>query len=601
MWAKLSRPIRILTQACATALLALALAVGVTTPAVADDEDDLQDFTFDRVDSVIELSRDAEGVGVATITETYIAVFPDEDQNRGLQRRIPTQYDWVPLHPEVLSVTDESGEPRPFETETDDDHLVVTSAVPEGEFVHGEQTYVITYEVENVARAMDNGVDEFYWDILGHDWAQPIGTFTGEIRIDRDLAPALTGDMRCYRGELGADDECDLAQSEDGVVTLEVADLAPHEGVTVAIGFEPGTFTPFDSSLLGSPWAIAQMGGAALGAVALVWAGSVRRRKLQDEPGRPVVIAEYEPPAGVDAATAAAILRKTSKIVPAEILEQAVGGSLMIIESTGAFGRAKFTAQLVDPSRADENGRIILQGLFGDDLRPGATFEFGSTSTRFGKAAQSLHTWAAARDKQLRRPSGLSRIGQGPMILFAVAFSIAVPGGIAALMGFVTPLVPILLLVFVFLGLFAVLLILGRSPLTRDGAEIRDHLQGLREFIAWAEEDRIRMLQSPGGAERRPVDTADPRQMLVLYERLLPFAVVFGQERQWAERLTAFYPNGVPDWYAGSGPLNAVAFSAGISSLSSTAVSSSVSSSSGGSSGGGFSGGGGGGGGGGGV
>ena len=95
------------------------------------------------------------------------------------------------------------------------------------------------------------------------------------------------------------------------------------------------------------------------------------------------------------------------------------------------------------------------------------------------------------------------------------------------------------------------------------------------------------------------IDPANPAEMLKLYEVLLPYAVVFGQEKEWAEQLAALYgPDRSPDWYAGTHGFSAGSFSSGISSLS---ASSSSSSTSGGSSGGGSSGGGGGGGGGGGV
>jgi uncharacterized membrane protein len=95
------------------------------------------------------------------------------------------------------------------------------------------------------------------------------------------------------------------------------------------------------------------------------------------------------------------------------------------------------------------------------------------------------------------------------------------------------------------------------------------------------------------------VDVSDPRVKLKLYETLLPYAVVFGQEKKWAEELAVLYGAGnSPSWYAGSSGFHAAAFSAGISNLSTSASSSS---SSGGSSGGGSAGGGGGGGGGGGV
>jgi uncharacterized membrane protein len=108
------------------------------------------------------------------------------------------------------------------------------------------------------------------------------------------------------------------------------------------------------------------------------------------------------------------------------------------------------------------------------------------------------------------------------------------------------------------------------------------------------------MLQSPAGAERVAVDVNDPRQKLDLYEKLLPYAVVFGQEKQWSAELAVLYTAvgaAGPYWYYGTGAFDASSFSAGIGSLSSAAMSSS--STSGGSGGGGSAGGGGGGGGGG--
>jgi uncharacterized membrane protein YgcG len=586
---------RRLGRAILAAGAGLILAGALAAPAAAD----VNDFSFDSLTVDVELSRDAEGVGVATVTETFVAVFPDEDQNRGLQRRVPEDDESTPLHPTLESVTDERGEPRPAETESEDGQLIITSAVPEGEYVHGRQTYVITYTLQNVAGPKESGLDEFYWNLLGSEWAQPFGVVDAAVTVDASLADSLSGDARSYAGEVGSTASSPLppVAQPDGSVRFQaqVRDVQPSQAVTFAIGFEPGTFTPFDASVWASPAAIAQLGGGALGAVALGWAAVVRRRRLQDDPGRPVVIAEYDPPRGVDAATAAALLGKTGKIVPAEILEQAVGGALRIVETKGFLGRSKFTAELVDPQRADANGRIILKGLFGARLTPGETFEFGSTSSRFSRAAQRLAAWAGERDKEYRRGAGF-RLGKGPLILMIVAFVITVAAGVTALITYVAPLVPVLVLLFGGLALFVGLALLSRNPLTREGAEVRDHLLGLKQFIDWAEEDRIRMLQSPHGAERRAIDVDDPRQMLVLYERLLPFAVVFGQERQWAERLAALYPGDSPVWYAGSGPLNASAFAAGISSMSSSA-----SSSSGGSTGGGSAGGGGGGGGGGGV
>jgi uncharacterized membrane protein len=93
--------------------------------------------------------------------------------------------------------------------------------------------------------------------------------------------------------------------------------------------------------------------------------------------------------------------------------------------------------------------------------------------------------------------------------------------------------------------------------------------------------------------------------VLDIYEKLLPYAVIFGLEKQWAAELARYYVDTSPDWYTGSNAFNAGIFAASIGSLTSSVSTSysgsSSSSSSGGSGGGGSSGGGGGGGGGGGV
>ncbi|HEY8589946.1 MAG TPA: DUF2207 domain-containing protein, partial [Naasia sp.] len=127
---------------------------------------------------------------------------------------------------------------------------------------------------------------------------------------------------------------------------------------------------------------------------------------------------------------------------------------------------------------------------------------------------------------------------------------------------------------------------------------------GIRDYLRLAEAERFRVLQSPQGASR---ETAGDVAVVEVYERLLPHAVLFSVEKEWAEVLGTSYEQAgaQPDWYTGSTAFHAGAFSAGIAGLSSTTTSSfsgsSSSSSSSGSSGGGSSGGGGGGGGGGGV
>jgi uncharacterized membrane protein YgcG len=156
-----------------------------------------------------------------------------------------------------------------------------------------------------------------------------------------------------------------------------------------------------------------------------------------------------------------------------------------------------------------------------------------------------------------------------------------------------------------------------RPPvLTAPGAKLRDYLLGMRDYLQLAEADRFRMLQSPEGAERvriEGLDIANPAEKVKLYEKLLPFAVLWGIEGEWAKELTINYGDTAPAWFVSSRGFDAVVFSNALTTFSSTSVVRSTptrssgsswsgsggGSFSGGSFGGGFSGGGGGGGGGG--
>ncbi|MFF2631900.1 DUF2207 domain-containing protein [Microbacterium sp. NPDC058021] len=578
----------------------LVASVAVALPAAAD----VDDFEFSSLDADYTLTRAEDGTSRLRVVETFVAVFPDIDQNRGMRRTIPSSYNGQPLNPSLVSIADENGAERPAETDSDDGVFEMVSRADD--FVHGAQTYVFTYDLENVTWTFDDGGQEFYWDVNGVDWPQTFGRVTATLHVDAALASSLTGRQACYVGGQGSTEQCQIAVApEDGgtAVTAAADGVGPYETVTIAVGFEPDTFTLFDSSYLASGWGWAQSVATVgmLGAVgAAFWS---RRRWLRDDPGRPTIIAEYTPPRDVDALESAVLLGKTSKAIPAEVLEQAIVGSIRILEGAPkTFGKSKLQVELVDRSRADGDGRMLLDGLFGPDAVPGATFEFGKQDTRLSTVASKI---LKAADKELDR-HGLRRpvpagVRAWPIVAVVLTSALVFLFGVLALDAAVMPLVPILLFVLAVGALVVGIGVVTHRPLTSAGAEVRDHLAGLKVFIDWAEADRIRMLQSPMGAERRPVDVNDPRQMIHLYEALLPYAVVFGQEKKWADELMVYYDRAdiAPGWYYGAGAFNAATFSSSIASLSTAAMSSS--STSGGSSGGGSAGGGGGGGGGGGV
>lgn len=79
---------------------------------------------------------------------------------------------------------------------------------------------------------------------------------------------------------------------------------------------------------------------------------------------------------------------------------------------------------------------------------------------------------------------------------------------------------------------------LRREPVVATPAAypLVDHLWGIHDYVRLAEKERFAMLQSPDGvASRAEAGSADgAREILLLNERLLPYAVLFGLEKEWA-------------------------------------------------------------------
>lgn len=636
-------------RALLAVVVGFALAAGGASPAFAADEPPapdapavvaldaagagVDDFEFALFDAVYELGRTADGRSSLRTTETLVAVFPDFDQNRGIRRALVTGYQGHGTSLEIVSVTDEDGTPRAYDQTTDGDFLVLTIAVPEGQYVYGEQTYVIEYTqtdvtLPNVTDPADGvTADEFFWDVNGTGWAQPFGEVSATVLVDPQVRGALTGDARCYWGYDGTANDCVIRETSDGF-EASVNDLFPYQNMTVAIRFEPGTFAaaPFWQYV---PWWV--LVAAGLLAFGLVTALVTRFVLWRDARGRGIVVAQYEPAAGLSALLAANIVGKPKKGMAATIVDLAVRKNLRILEHdqgwNKVYGVQKITSSGLGPDEQRvmgalfsvnpfSMGRVLpgimnLLGTGGSMPQPEADTDGGQVRW-LTKGDSVLGQQVVALTKAIEREveaGGLRRKpSRVPLLLVIGSMVLA---GLLLFFPLVTETGGEETIVFGVIGLnlipwiaiFAVGALVRRRPLTAKGAELKEHLEGLREFIRVAEADRLQMLQSVSGAER--ISTTDGAAIVKIYERLLPYAVLFGLEKEWAEEIGKYYDTNPPDWYSGSSTFAIGAFAAGISSLSSSVSTSysgsSGSSSSGGGGGGGSSGGGGGGGGGGGV
>lgn len=583
------------------AAMALLLTLSVS-PAHAASVDN---FSYESWDVKYELSLDEKGRAVAEVTETVVPVFPDFDQNRGIVRGLPLRYENAPAAPENIGVADGDGNPVPFEVEEDETFRVIL--VGDDRYVHGKQTYVLTYTLRDVIiQATETQVDEFYWDILPLERKQPIERFTASIELSPDLSSSLTGNAACYSGYSNSTDSCVITvpQSGGNTVTLEPMELKRGEGVTVAIGFDPETAVQPPErrpsfALDVAPSILGGAGALVAGSGVLVIAQLRRKRRTF----RGTIVAQYDVPPYLPPMIAGPLTRGSGSAVAAEFVHLAVSGVTRIEEgqpSYGALGvtKPKKAFRLLDPKKVqDPLDHAMVWELF-PSLAPNTVFELPTKSSSFASKMQSQTSQGvrAARERGYftREASKLARIlsitGLGILLIVVILNAI----GSSREAG------PGLFISWVLVALGVVAAIIGLIPhkvYTPLGAETREYLEGVREFIRVVESERFKVLQSYSGADRFDDGSVN---VVHIYEKLLPYAMIFGLEKEWGKALQVKYQEqGInsPVWYPGVMSLGSdlgSSVSSFASSFSSAASYSS--SSSGGSSGGGFSGGGGGGG-----
>jgi uncharacterized membrane protein YgcG len=282
-------------------------------------------------------------------------------------------------------------------------------------------------------------------------------------------------------------------------------------------------------------------------------------------------------------------------VFPAAVVDLAVRKVIVIEEfDPPGFGKQAWAVRLVtEPAESD---REFVAALLGEGAAVGTRATVSKPSNQMTRSVAAL----AARATPQLITLGLRRAAPGRRLFAALTLLATIATALTSVTvmsdGRGSWFPPVTLFAGFILGTVS-LFISSAAPLTAEGAEVRDHIAGLDLYIRVAESDRLRVLQSPTGALRTPVDTSDKRAVLELYELVLPWAILLGREKDWSRVLEIAYENDSPVWYLGTAPFTASSFGSSLSSFSSSASASSA----GGSDGGGSAGGGGGGGGGGGV
>jgi hypothetical protein len=529
------------------------------------------------------------------VAETITAQFTGSWN--GIYRSIPVEYrspqgfNWT-LQLELLGATDAQGNALRVDSERSGHYRKFRIWVPGAQ--DATRTIVLHYRASNGVRFFDDH-DELYWNVTGDEWDVPIDAAAARIELPRAAAGIRA---IAFNGVYGSTSQ-DARVAVDGTtITVTMPEpLGFREGLTAVVGWDKGAVaepseTEVALGFLASNWPLAIPLVVFL-AMLLLW------RRLGRDPERLPVSVQYEPPGGLTPAEAGTLLDESADMrdITATMVDLAVQGHIRIEEreTERLFGLIRSRDYVfhrltpgadAKPLRAHEER--VLGGIFGSGGRTVALSDLENEFyTSLPGIREAIFHGLIERGMYRSRPDRVKvRWGAIALVLVIVIVLLGVTVGVSRFSLGPLP-------VFLSAGLSGFIVALfGRIMPARTvaGARALEGVRGFEEFLRRVEGDRFRNI----------VKTPE------MFERFLPFAMVFGVERTWARAFEDIYRD-PPRWYVGVTPTHfaATSFASRLSDLSGRAASTMSSSprSSGGSgfSGGGSSGGGAGGGGGGGF
>ncbi|MBQ1344716.1 DUF2207 domain-containing protein [Candidatus Saccharibacteria bacterium] len=586
----------------------LTIAVNLLIPTISFAESShFESFTADYY-----LSKNEQKGSELKVVEEITAVFPDFDEHKGIYRYIPyTNMNKTNItmdNPDSIKVYRNGEEENIYSLEREDGFYVVSTGTDD--YIHGRQIFRFEYTFNNVVTEFeknDRSWQELYWDTVGTGWNYSFQSVSVRVHLPEDLK--VVDGTSCYVGPHGSNDSsrCNLYDIGNTYYFNSKNTVQPGENLTFAIPFEDGQFIiPEQPRSIFSIPAIILAGLGSLFSIFLYGKNRKRTNEKYHYYRDRAEVVEYTPPQNLTVGEMALNYKNTlTNPQVATLLELAVTHKIEIIKEEKKkafiFSYQPWSIKILSTDLTKDQ-RDALHNITGEtDFEKGSTYEIKSNQTTSSRNFDN-HIESSLREKGLLEDKSSKNTS---LINLFLIFWIVIAGIITIFSlvssnpilytsnkSFVVPLVISIIIAIVILVLYNTKVAFYDKH-TKAGLDKIRYMDGLKTYIKMAEKDRLAFLQSVDGADT----TANG--IVKLYEKLLPYAVLFGMEKSWLKTLGQYYEQeGVssPIWYSGVGGFDSSDFANSISSFSSSASSSSGDS---GSSGGGYSGGGGGGGGGG--
>ena len=582
---------------------------------------DTSNFYFSDFTGDYYLTKDAEGVSHLKVVESVTAEFPNYNQNKGICRYIPfTNQDGAnvtlpSLTRANIKVTRNGATEPIYSIGKEKDFYNVCTGTEE--YVLGTQVYGFEYEYEKVVTEFEKdgrAWQELYWDTNGNGSLQRFDKVTARVHFEEP--DWWTGESWCYVGKYGesGQERCKITKLEDGA-EFTASNLKAKENLTFDMEIKAGSFVvPEPESNYVYVWLtvlLAVICGLCIGLAVKKFAGT--REKARYYKGL-FVKPEYQAEKEYSLPEMAEVyLGKKKDVKVAMLLELATTKKIEFQK-----GEKKKWSIVVKSLKGVGEEYIDLLAILNGGPRPEEgdviKVERHTATSRLIALKKSMETKIEGdlkRDELVENKYHYGKSsggGVGSVIVLTVIWvPVLVMIGLVVLstfdkvfglsnggrMVFEEYFYLVAFLMILFATLITVCLVEVATKYTgrtMKGLEMSRYMDGLKMYIEMAEADRMEMLQSVKGAD------TSPEGIVKLYEKLLPYAAVFGLEESWMDEMKEYCrveEIEEPDYLMQG--LAAYEISRSLRNAASVANASTVMSSSGGGSSSGFSGGGGGG------
>lgn len=542
---------------------------------VGEVQADTSNFYFSDFTADYYLSKDEDGVSHLRVVENLTAEFPKYAQNKGICRQIP--YTNQAEKNTVLAKLDSgditvlrNGAAEPiYSIEKYNGHYEVCTGTDE--YVMGTQVYTLEYEFDRVV--MDFGdYQELYWDTNGNGWSQPFWNLTARVHFE-GTEDDFTGESWCYVGSYGEKGQgrCVITEIKDGVEFGLSSDddiIARGENLTFDVKLKSGAFVvpepENDYTLIWIMSALVVVCGLGVALALKKYLGSREKEKYYKSR---FVKPEYQPDKSYSVAEMAEIYIGTKKDAKvAVLLDMIVKGNISMVKKESKIFGGKVWEIIVNDAENLRKEELIVLTILNGGAEPETGSRIGirvrtadARLVRLGNKYDSTILDDLRKDKLVE--SGY-QIGEKNRAKTTTA----------SLLTFIVmwPLLAMVLMVmaegfddvFEAMGLGMGKILVGQEAFwpvvigvilltmilrhclkkktekyvyhTLAGLDASRYMDGLKLYIRMAEAERMKLLQSVKGAD------VSPEGIVKLYEKLLPYAAVFGLEESWMKEMAQY-------------------------------------------------------------